>query len=144
MLKLQNLLIGVRAEFQRGKSVQLPVCMPHYRALRASLGHAGVRQLFIVENYISVVNEAVVVQHSRKGLCKYRFAGTRLPHYGNGLIFVNIKGYSAYGGKYPAAHPEFYKQILNREQHLFFICIVVFHCAPPYICVLGSEASPRF
>lgn len=70
--------------------------------------HNGIAQLGIVENDISLVNEAVAVQHARKRFCEYGFTGTGLSYDSNGLILVNIQRYAPDCRQDTAADTEFY------------------------------------
>lgn len=70
--------------------------------------HNGIAQLGIVKNDISLIDEAVAVQHSCKRFCEYGFTGAGFSYDSNGLILVNIQRYAPDCRQDTAADTEFY------------------------------------
>ena len=105
----------------------------------APLFHTGIRQLRVLKDDIPAADEPVLVQHAGKCLSENRFTGAGLADDGDGFVLINVERDTADGGEDSAADAELDLEVFDRQKYLF-----VFHRRPPYMCVRGSDASPRF
>ena len=136
----EHLAIRRSAEGERRGLVELRFRMVHELRRGAVDGNDGLGKVFIVENDAAVGDKAVAVEHTGKGLREDGFAGAGFADDGDGFVLVNIERNAADGRKDTAADTELDFQILYGEEDFLFFHIV----SSPYICVRGSDASPRF
>ena len=113
-LQLQNLTVSGGPQLQLGILVQLFLHMADdFPGCAVKLDHR-IGQLFIVKDNLPVADEAVGVQHTRKGLGKHGLARTRFAHDGDRLVFVNVQGNAADCRQDSSADAEFDLKVFNR------------------------------